>query len=347
MIERAFLFGSSTTLIHDHTVADLQNDLRGRSLLVICDSNTVGYLSESDLPLLVLNPGESQKNWDSVNRILERAVELGLGRDAWLVGFGGGVVCDMTGFASSIYLRGCGLILAPTTLLSMVDASIGGKTGIDFSGFKNLVGTFYPAEQVHICIDTLDTLPEREYRDGLAEVIKHGLLGAEDLMVLFESDSGAILGRRRSAVEMCISRSLDVKGAIVEQDLRENGARAHLNLGHTFAHALEASAGFGTISHGEAVAWGIDRAMQAGVQAGITDPRYAERVRRLLDMYGYRLGPLPKDIKAGAVLASMKQDKKKKAGELRFVLQRSMGETLVTPLDETIIRRVLTNDHTS
>jgi 3-dehydroquinate synthase len=347
MIERTFKFGSTTTVIRDHSVNDLVRDMRDLRGLVVCDENTAEYLSESGLPTLILPAGESHKNWDSVNRILSRAVELELGRDATFVGFGGGVVCDMTGFAASVYLRGCNLILVPTTLLSMVDASIGGKTGIDYAGYKNLVGSFYPAEQVDICIDVLETLPEREYRSGLAEVIKHGFLGAEDVLVFFESSMDAVESRRRSAVELCISRSLDVKGAIVAEDLRESGVRAHLNLGHTFAHALEAAAGFGAWSHGEAVAWGIDRAMLAGVRAGVTDPTYAKRVNTLLGMYGYRLGPVPDGIDEHAVVASMKQDKKKKDGTLRFVLQRSLGDTIVLPLDEEIVLGALTSDHTS
>ena len=347
MIDRTFRFGSSVTEIREHSVNDLLGELHGFRGLVVCDTNTAPYVSESELSTLILPAGEAHKNWDSVDLILSRAVELELGRDDTLVGFGGGVVCDMTGFAASIYLRGCNLMLVPTTLLSMVDASIGGKTGIDYAGYKNLVGAFYPAGQVHICIDVLKTLPEREYRSGLAEVIKHGFLGAEDLVDLFESNMDAVRGRQRSAVELCISRSLDVKGAIVAEDPREGGVRAFLNLGHTFAHALEASAGFGAWSHGEAVAWGIDRAMLAGVLAGATDPIYAQRVHTLLSRCGYRLGPIPDGIDELSVVAAMKQDKKKKDGALRFVLQRSLGNNLVRTLDEEIVLTALTSDHTS
>jgi 3-dehydroquinate synthase len=344
MIDRDFHFGISSTRIRKISVSELLTDIDADSSLIVCDANTESYIAGAGIPYLALEPGEKEKRWDSIDQILMRCVELDLGRDGCLVGFGGGVICDMTGFAASIYLRGCNLVLAPTTLLAMVDASIGGKTGIDYAGFKNLVGTFYPATEVFICLETMHTLPEREYLSGLAEVIKHGLLGAEDVIEYFEASREAVLGRHTEALELSIARSLDIKGAHVEADPREGGIRAHLNLGHTFAHALEAASGFGMCSHGEAVAWGMDRAMRAGVAAGITDSGYADRVRELLSAYGYRLGPLPDGVSIGDVIDSMRKDKKKKAGELRFVIQHRLGETIVTTLEEELVRTLLAED---
>lgn len=315
--------------------------------LVVCDANTQRFAGSFELAKVVLEAGEEHKNWKSIERILDTAVKLKLGRDSRIIGIGGGVVCDMAAFAASVFMRGCRVTLAPTTLLAMVDASIGGKTGIDFAGYKNLVGSFYPAERVHISVQTLLTLPERDYRSGLAEVIKHALLGAEDLLELLEKEQKRFIEREAGAVESSISRSLDIKGAFVERDFTEDGIRAHLNFGHTFAHALEAATGFGGFSHGEAVAWGMTRALAAGVVTGITDKAYAERVRQLLERYGYFTGALPKGVTVQSVMAAMTQDKKKRRGDLRFVLQRNCGDTLITALDEAVVREVLTTDQVS
>ena len=338
---RSFSFGPHTTTVTFGPVADAFDGKSGGDLIV-CDENTAAFSKEAEIPVLVLGAGESNKIWPGIERILNIAVSLELGRDSRFVGLGGGVVCDMAAFASSVYMRGCKITLVPTTLLAMVDASIGGKTGIDFAGYKNLVGTFFPADRVHISVDTLSTLPEREYKSGLGEVIKHALLGAEDLLDILEGKPESVIARDASVIEACISRSLDIKGDIVEQDLVENGVRAHLNFGHTFAHALESVAGFGVFSHGEAVAWGINRALKAGVLAGVTDAAYAERVHALFRRYEYRTGPIPEGITADSIIKTMKRDKKRQRGKLRFVLQRAFGETIVTPLDEDLIRTVLT-----
>ncbi|MBT3273578.1 MAG: 3-dehydroquinate synthase, partial [Spirochaetales bacterium] len=192
-----------------------------------------------------------------------------------------------------------------------------------------------------ICVDALETLHDREFRSGLAEVIKHALLGAADLFELLETKPEAVLSRDTDALELCIARSLDIKGALVEEDFKEQNVRAHLNLGHTFGHALEAAAGFGEWSHGEAVAWGIDRALWAGVAAEITDKGYAERVSRLLKIYGYKIGSDAAGTPPESILAAMGHDKKNRSGQIRFVLQRDFGETLVSPLDAEILRTAI------
>jgi len=341
---RVFSFGRHETVVTFGSLDCAFDEVNG---LLICDANTEKMAVPRNFQKVVLESGESNKNWQSIERILNTAVALNLGRDTRFFGFGGGVICDMAAFAASVYMRGCGISLIPTTLLAMVDASIGGKTGIDFAGFKNLVGSFYPADRVYISVETLSTLPEREYRSGLAEVIKHALLGAEDLLVLLEEEPERFDSREAAVVETSISRSLDIKGDVVARDLTEEGVRAYLNFGHTFGHALESAAGFGAFSHGEAVAWGIGRALVAGVEAGITDSNYAKRVLRLLKHYGYRTGALPDGITAESVLSAMKQDKKKRQGGLRFVLQKQLGETIVTPLDQDLLKEVLIRDQLS
>ncbi len=351
---RTFTFGPHRSVVTFGSLRAVLKSIDANALLV-CDSNTekfsvtgVGARSVPDkASKVVLDAGEEHKGWESIERIITAAISSALGRDAEFFGLGGGVVCDMAAFAASVYMRGCPVVLVPTTLLAMVDASIGGKTGIDFAGYKNIIGTFYPAGRVHIAVETLATLPEREYMSGLAEVIKHALLGVEDLFVLLDKEPERFLQREAGAVETGISRSLDIKGDIVARDHNEQGVRAYLNFGHTFAHALESTAGLGVFTHGEAVAWGIDRALTVGVGAGLTDPGYAGTVRNLLHRYGYRTGPLPGGITADSVLTAMKQDKKKRGGDLRFVLQRGFGDTFVTTLDEKLVRKVLENDQLS
>jgi 3-dehydroquinate synthase len=309
--------------------------------LVVADTTTARLLGNGTRALIELPCGEKAKIWESVSAILERCAALELGRDSTLAGVGGGVVCDVAAFAASLYMRGCGLILAPTTLLAMVDASLGGKTGIDFLGYKNLVGTFYPASRIIICTDVLRGLPEREYRSGLAEVIKSAVIGDAALFSLLEEKKAAVLSRDPAVIEEMIRRSLSVKGRIVEEDPRESGKRAFLNLGHTFGHALESATGFSQWTHGEAVAWGIGRALASGVRLGITDRAFAGRVRDLLRSYGYRLeaGVGIEDLSA-AIL----RDKKRKAGKTRIVLAAGMEAMLVREVSQAELGDALSAD---
>ncbi|MEW5817713.1 MAG: 3-dehydroquinate synthase family protein, partial [Spirochaetota bacterium] len=209
--------------------------------LLVFDTNTYSLFKKhiiSGSPVSILKAGEKYKTWESVDTILSACIENSIGRDGCLLGIGGGVVCDMTAFAASIFMRGCGLILVPTTLLAMVDASLGGKTGIDYSGYKNMAGTFYPAKEIRICLRTLMTLPDTEYLSGLAEVIKHALLKDFDLLNLLEREKKRILNRDLELLGELVARAIAVKGGIVEKDFFEHGVRAYLNFGHTFAHAL-------------------------------------------------------------------------------------------------------------
>ena len=307
--------------------------------IIVTDENTRGFAEDSPLLVVQLESGERHKNWASVQRILEEALGAGLGRDSVILGCGGGVLCDMAAFAASVYMRGCRLFLVPTTLLAMVDASIGGKTGIDFLGTKNTVGTFYPAEEVRIHLGYLESLPEREFRPGMAEVIKHGLLGDATLHRILSERISAVLGRDPETLTEIVDRAINVKLPIVEADLRESGSRAHLNLGHTFAHALEAATGFAEWTHGEAVAWGIGKAMSMGVMLGVTDSAYAREVRELMSAYEYRLEA--PGVPTDALIAAMMSDKKKRRGTPRFVLQRTLGQTTVQEVDLQTVRQAL------
>jgi len=292
----------------------------------VFDVNTMPRFSAGARSAVCLAAGETAKQWESVNAVLRRCAESGMGRDGTVAGFGGGVVCDLAAFAASLYMRGCRLVLVPTTLLAMVDASLGGKTGIDFLGYKNLVGTFYPAHRIVIAPPALESLPEREYRSGLAEVIKSAVIGDAALLDLLERNRQRVIARDADIVGEMIRRSLSVKGRIVQQDPREKGVRAVLNLGHTFGHALEAATGFDGWTHGEAVAWGIGRALSAGVRFGMTDTAFAARLRSLLRAYGYRLEA---DASFEALRPAFGLDKKRAGGVTRLIIPCAAGDVRI------------------
>jgi len=310
--------------------------------LVVCDENTAPLarnITGSPLPdslsFLTLAPGEEHKNWEAVESILRSAGSGGLGRDGLLIGVGGGVVCDLTAFAASIYMRGCALALVPTTLLCMVDAVLGGKTGFDLEGYKNLAGTFYPAGTIFAATEALATLPRKEWKSGMAELIKTALLDTdaqtfERLRKINPSDCS------HDNILPFIKRALQIKGNIVAADPRETGTeRALLNLGHTFGHALESALGLGTISHGEAVAWGMARSCELGLELGITPPSRAEAILDILNAWGYTvsieafLNPGASDETCNKFRDALLLDKKKKAGKLRFVVPAAERAVLV------------------
>lgn len=327
--------------------------------IYVADANTAPLLRasagfEPAAPLVVIEPGEDNKTMASIEKILHCALEAGLARDSLFVGFGGGVITDMTAFAASLYMRGAKLELVPTTLLAMADAAIGGKTGIDFGNYKNCVGTFYPAQKIHIAIDSLKTLSDREYRSGLAEVLKTALLYAPKLYQIMAEKRDDVMARNGDLLLEIVKRCVQAKAHVVERDLRETGERMYLNLGHTFGHALESVAGLGDIPHGDAVAWGIARAFALGVRLGITDESYVKDVLPVLESYGWSTAPIhpaiAKRVSAGAIsaddapallLKAMKNDKKKKGGAVRFVLQRELNSTLVSEASDADVLAVL------
>ena len=304
--------------------------------LAAFDANTRRLFASYTGPEVVWTAGEDHKTWSSIDLALQKALSLELGRDAQWAGVGGGVVTDMAAFAASLYMRGCQLVLVPTTLLAMVDAALGGKTGIDYAGFKNLVGTFYPAQELRIWPGALRSLPERDYRSGLAEVIKHAMLGEAHLLALLTEQHAAVDARDPVVLDELVYRAIMVKVGVVERDLRETGERAYLNLGHTFGHALEAVLGFdGTWTHGEAVCWGIGRALDLGVTLGLTSPAWQKQVLELMDSYGFRL--VASGVEPLRLLAAMKNDKKKRGGQVRFVLQEDFGKTRLQTVDDALV----------
>ena len=297
--------------------------------LLVADENTreiaAKISGKADIPLCLLKSGEENKNWKAVQEILYTAVNAGLGRDGIFLGIGGGVIGDLCGFASSIYMRGCRLVLVSTTLLGMVDASVGGKTGFDLFGIKNLAGSFYPAQSVYIPVDCLKTLPPKELKSGMAELLKTAVLVGDDFLELLAEIDAGVFSDPDAFLEWellnkSIERAVLYKGAIVTEDLRESGKRMLLNLGHTFGHALEAATGLGKLSHGEAVAWGIIRSCELGLALGITPRERAEKIKKVTASFGYDFSCPHPLADTGLILKAMLSDKKKKNGKITFIV---------------------------
>ncbi len=275
--------------------------------------------------LLVIDAGEDQKTQASVTLIHDRAYDARLERGSLMVALGGGVVGDMTGFAAATWLRGIAVAQIPTTLLAMVDASIGGKTGVNHTRGKNLIGAFHQPKLVLIDPTTLDTLPEREFRAGMAEVIKYGVIGSPELFELLEQTEALaslteIQGR---LLERILEYSVAEKARVVADDEREGGLRAILNYGHTFGHVVENLCGYGTWLHGEAVAIGMVAAGELAIVKKSWSRSEADRQKALIEAAG-----LPSqwpDLDPEAVLRSLQGDKKVQDGRVRFVLPTAIG----------------------
>ncbi len=286
-------------------------------------AETAGF----DVLPIVLPDGEQYKNWETLNQIFDTLLEHAFDRKSTLIALGGGVIGDLTGFAAAAYQRGIGFVQVPTTLLAQVDSSIGGKTAINHPRGKNMIGAFHQPLLVLADTDTLGSLPERELRAGLAEVIKYGLIRDAAFFAWLEANVDALLARDAAALAHAILRSCEIKAAIVAEDERETGVRALLNLGHTFGHAVEAALGYGQWLHGEAVAAGMVCAARLSHERGHFAAGDLDRTVRLLQRAG-----LPVEVPAIApqrMLELMEVDKKNEGGRLRLVLLRGMGDACV------------------
>jgi 3-dehydroquinate synthase len=271
---------------------------------------------------LEMADGERFKRLATLEKLAESLVKLGADRSATLMALGGGVVCDVTGFLASVYMRGVEVIQIPTTVLAQVDAAIGGKTGVNLQSGKNLLGTFHQPRVVLIDPNVLTTLPSREYRAGLYEALKCGIIGNAGLFRLFEDRRREILDRDPSVVEKVIAESVRLKARVVSADEREGGLRRVLNLGHTIGHALEAETRYTQLLHGEAVAWGMIAATRIALSTGKLNSVTAERIRTAI--LGF--GRLPRmKFQTTGVLKRMHSDKKTRQGVVHFVLPRQIG----------------------
>lgn len=272
----------------------------------------------------IMPDGEQQKTLRQVETIYDSLVAMRANRDTTIVAVGGGVVGDMAGFAAATYQRGVRFVQVPTTLLAQVDSSVGGKTGVNLVAGKNLVGAFHQPAHVLIDIDTLATLADREFIAGLAEVIKYGLVYDGEFFTWLETNIELLNQRDPDALVLAISRSCEIKAAVVAADEREGGQRALLNLGHTFGHAIEKVAGYGVWLHGEAVAAGM---VMAALASGLSEP-VIERIEALLLAAGLPVAPPP--LGTGPLREAMQLDKKVRAGRVRLVLLNAIGAGYVS-----------------
>jgi 3-dehydroquinate synthase len=284
-----------------------------------------------DAEPILLPPGEGSKSWAALEALIDRLLALGVERSDHIVAFGGGVIGDLAGFAAAILKRGCGLIQIPTTLLAQVDSSVGGKTGINAAAGKNLVGAFHQPATVLIDPACLGTLPPRQLRAGYAEVVKYGLLGDADFFAWCEAEGERLIAGDGVAREHAIHVSVAAKAAIVAADERETGgSRALLNLGHTFAHALEAETGFSDrLLHGEAVAIGMALAFRFSAERGLCAAADAERVSDHLQAMGLATNLGSIQASGAALVAHMRHDKKASSGRLPFILVRGIGQAFI------------------
>ena len=288
---------------------------------------------------VVLPDGEAHKDWPTLNLIFDALLEAGCDRKTVLYALGGGVIGDMTGFAAACYMRGVPFVQIPTTLLSQVDSSVGGKTAINHPAGKNMIGAFYQPQRVLCDLAALDTLPPRELSAGLAEVIKYGPIHDLSFMEWLEAHMDALLARDRAALAHAVARSCQIKAEVVGADEREGGLRAILNFGHTFGHGIEAGLGFGVWLHGEAVAAGMVMAAELSERLGLCPTGWRLRLEALLRRAGLPVrGP---KLGAAEYLAHMRVDKKAADGEIRFVLIDGQGHALVRGAPDALVAEAI------
>jgi 3-dehydroquinate synthase len=314
----------------------LESQIPGHDLLIVTNDKVAklylaklsGSFSQRHIAECILPDGEQHKTLQTASWVLDALVAHKMNRDATVLALGGGVVGDIAGFAASCYQRGVGYVQIPTTLLAQVDSSVGGKTGVNHAGGKNLIGAFYQPQAVIADTDVLSTLPDRELKSGLAEVIKHGVVWDPMLFAWLEKKIPQLLARDTEALTYAISRSCEIKATVVARDEREHNLRAILNFGHTFGHAIEAATSYEKYLHGEAVALGMLIAADLSCRLGMIDATVKERLRDMLTRAG-----LPTDApRIGAARAHelMQMDKKVLAGAIRLVLLQKLGRAIVT-----------------
>ena len=321
--------------------------IRGRHVLVVSNATVAPlYLARVQAGLdglehaaLVLPDGEAHKTLAHTAEVFAALAKLGASRDATLLALGGGVIGDLAGFAAACWMRGIDFVQMPTTLLAMVDSSVGGKTGVNLPEGKNLVGAFHQPRAVVADTATLATLPVREYRSGLAEVVKYGAIADAPFFDWLQAHADALAAREPEALAAAIETSCASKAAIVARDEHEHGERALLNFGHTFGHALETVAGYGTLLHGEAVAIGMLLAARLSAHLGLASEADCERLAALLAHLG--LPTQAPALDADRLLAAMRLDKKNLGGRLRLILWRGIGRAQIADgIDEGAVASV-------
>jgi 3-dehydroquinate synthase len=312
---KQFGFSPRIAVVSNPTVFNLYGDV------VMASLKSAGF----DCFNILIPDGEEYKNYNQAYHILTELLKNRLDRNSCLIALGGGVIGDITGFAASIYMRGIHFIQVPTTLLSQVDSSVGGKTGVNHELGKNMIGTFYQPGLVWIDIAALKTLPKRELLCGIAEIIKYGVIWDGELFEFLEKNRKAILTLDPLPLTHIIRRSCEIKAEVVSKDERESGLRAILNYGHTIGHAIETETGYKKYLHGEAIAIGMHLEARLSAVMNLLDERQAARIKALIEAYGLPSG-LPEGLGEDKLIAHMKLDKKVVAGEMKFILPQEIGK---------------------
>jgi 3-dehydroquinate synthase len=324
---------------------------KSSAALVVCDANTQphGRVIEASLVsggvrtgFATVPAGEASKGMEQLAKLYDALYELAADRKTCVVAVGGGVIGDLAGFAAATYNRGLPLVMVPTTLLSMVDSSVGGKTGINHPKGKNLIGAFHQPSGVWIDLAYLRTLPEREYLSGLAEVVKYGVILDAEFFNYLEANATAVRDRKSELLSHVVSRCCRLKADVVEKDEHETtGLRAVLNYGHTFAHAYETCSGYGSLLHGDAVAIGMMDAAKLACELKLIGADFVERQRKLLEALWLPTSPLA-NFATDDLIAVMRRDKKAVGGQMRFILPTRVGEVkLFDTVPESLVRSVL------
>ncbi len=326
-------------IIVGECINNLNKYLEGRKTFIITDKNINAIYRKRfpKCPVYVIEPGEKSKDLSVVADICRWLLDQGADRGSFISGIGGGVVCDLAGFVASTYMRGLKFGFVATSLLSQVDAGIGGKNGVNLDGYKNIIGTFSQPEFIICDVDMLLSLPEKEYVNGMAEVLKHALIKDKNQFVHLEEYSIPILAKDRNEMELLVSHSARIKSAIVELDELEHGERRKLNLGHTWGHAVEKVAG---IPHGEAVSIGLAFSARLSVKKGLLTEAEKDRILKLIQTY-----ELPVDNPAypADVLDALIKDKKRDGGSIHFILMNGIGNVVIEAVDIDELKNFASN----
>jgi 3-dehydroquinate synthase len=321
--------GTFTAVVTNETVAPLYADRVVKTL----------EGTGQKVKLIVLPDGEAFKTWEVLQKIFDGLLENSADRKTTLVALGGGVIGDMTGFAAACYMRGIRFIQVPTTLLSQVDSSVGGKTGINHPLGKNMVGAFHQPQAVIADLDTLKTLPPEELAAGLAEVIKHGAIADSEFLSWIEKNQDALNNCDPVAMEFAVRRSCEIKSQVVAQDEKEGGIRAILNFGHTFGHAIEAGMGYGSWLHGQAVGCGMVMAADLSVRVGLLSDADASRLKKIIQ--ALHLPTQPPKLGVNRFMELMSVDKKAEGGEVRYILLNGLGQAKIQTVDDDLVIQTL------
>ncbi len=330
--------------------ADLyKNHIKGKLTAVVTNETVAPLYAQQvvqalenlgqKVKLIVLPDGEKYKTWEVLQTIFDGLLESSADRKATLVALGGGVIGDMTGFAAACYMRGIRFIQVPTTLLSQVDSSVGGKTGINHPLGKNMIGAFYQPQAVIADLNTLKTLPSEELAAGLAEVIKHGAIADYDFLTWIETNQAALNACDPAAMEFAVKRSCEIKSEVVAQDEKEGGIRAILNFGHTFGHAIEAGMGYGEWLHGQAVGCGMVMAADLSVRLGLLKQDEALRLKKIIE--ALHLPTVPPTLGISRYMELMSVDKKAEGGEVRYILLNGLGRSKIQAVEDQLVIETL------